>query len=52
MLSEKVAQFCPMRKQAKMQLMEIGSTAGGARAKATVAWNEKTGEVRSGQIDA
>ena len=35
-----------------MQLLEIGSFAGGARAKAIIAWNEKTGEVRSGQIDA
>lgn len=30
-----------------MQLLEIGSSAGGARAKAIVAWNEKTGEVKS-----
>lgn len=35
-----------------MQLLEIGSSAGGARAKAIIAWNEKTGEVRSGQVDA
>ena len=35
-----------------MQLLEIGSSAGGARAKAIVAWNEKTGEVKSGQVDA
>ena len=34
-----------------MQLMEIGSSAGGARAKAIIAWNEDTGEVRSGQIE-
>ena len=33
------------------QLMEIGSLAGGARAKAVVAWNEKTGEFRSGPAD-
>lgn len=36
----------------KMQLLEIGSSAGGARAKAIIAWNEKTGEIRSGQINA
>ncbi len=35
-----------------MQLLEIGSSAGGARAKAIVAWNERTGEVKSGQVDA
>ena len=34
-----------------MQLLEIGSSAGGARAKAIIAWNEDTGEVRSGQIE-
>ncbi|MBQ6104409.1 MAG: type II toxin-antitoxin system HipA family toxin [Lachnospiraceae bacterium] len=34
------------------QLMEIGSSAGGARAKAIIAWNEETGEVKSGQVDA
>lgn len=34
-----------------MQLLEIGSSAGGARAKAIIAWNEETGEVRSGQIE-
>ncbi len=35
-----------------LQLLEIGSSAGGARAKAVIAWNEATGEIRSGQIDA
>ena len=35
-----------------MQLLEIGSSAGGARAKAIVAWNKKTGEFKSGQVDA
>ena len=34
------------------QLVEIGSSAGGARAKALIAWNESTGEVKSGQINA
>ncbi len=36
----------------KRQLLEIGSSAGGARAKAVVAWNEKNGMVMSGQVDA
>ena len=32
--------------------MRVGTSAGGARAKALVAWNRETGEVRSGQLDA
>ena len=32
------------------QLVQVGSSAGGARAKALIAWNETTNEVRSGQI--
>ena len=31
-------------------ILRVGSSAGGARAKALIGWNEKTGEVRSGQI--
>lgn len=33
-------------------LIKIGSSAGGAKAKAIIAYNEKTGVYRSGQIDA
>ena len=33
------------------QLLRLGTSAGGARAKAVIAWNEKTNEVRSGQIN-
>ena len=33
------------------QLVQVGSSAGGARAKAIIAWNEETGEVRSGQMN-
>lgn len=33
------------------QLLKLGTSAGGARAKAIVAYNQKTGEFRSGQID-
>lgn len=32
------------------QLVQVGSSAGGARAKALIAWNEDTNEVRSGQL--
>lgn len=31
-------------------ILKVGSSAGGARAKALIGWNEVTGEVRSGQI--
>jgi len=34
------------------QIMQIGTSAGGARAKAIIAWNKNTGEVRSGQMNA
>lgn len=33
------------------QLLQLGTSAGGARAKAIIAWNEKTNEIRSGQIN-
>lgn len=34
------------------QLLLLGTSAGGARAKAIIAWNEDTGDIRSGQINA
>lgn len=34
------------------QLIKISTSAGGARAKALIAWNRETGDIRSGQIDA
>ena len=37
---------------AMAQIIQVGTSAGGARAKAVVAWNEETGEVRSGQVPA
>lgn len=33
-------------------ILRVGTSAGGARAKAVIAWNPKTNEVRSGQIAA
>ena len=33
-------------------IIEVGTSAGGARAKAVIAWNRKTEEIRSGQIEA
>lgn len=38
--------------KALLDILKIGSSAGGARAKALIAYNEKTGEVRSGQTNA
>ncbi|MBR6446184.1 MAG: type II toxin-antitoxin system HipA family toxin [Prevotella sp.] len=40
------------RKEALMNIIKVGTSAGGQRAKAVIAFNEKTQEVRSGQIDA
>lgn len=34
------------------QIINVGTPAGGARAKAIIAWNPKTKDIRSGQIDA
>lgn len=33
------------------QIIQVGTSAGGARAKAAVAWNPKTDEIRAGQFD-
>ena len=40
------------RKVALMNIIKVGTSAGGQRAKAVIAFNEKTQDVRSGQIDA
>ena len=34
------------------ELFRVGTSAGGARAKALIAWNRETGEIRSGQTNA
>lgn len=39
-------------KQGLDQIFAVGTSAGGARAKAIIAWNEITGDVRSGQLQA
>lgn len=38
--------------QAVVEILKIGTSAGGARPKAVIAWNEKSGEVKSGQTKA
>lgn len=40
------------RKGALINIIKVGTSAGGQRAKAVIAYNEETGEVRSGQIEA
>lgn len=40
------------RKAAVAEILRLGTSAGGQRAKAIIAYNKETGEVRSGQIDA
>lgn len=59
-LSELADKVLRMREDAKATLvpgmneyasiLKVGSSAGGARAKALIGWNETTGEVRSGQV--
>ncbi len=40
------------REQALIDILRVGTSAGGARAKAVIAWNPATHEVRSGQVSA
>jgi len=40
------------RERALTDILRVGTSAGGARAKAVIAWNPATNEVRSGQIPA
>ncbi len=42
----------PAGKGAMKEIIRVGTSAGGARAKAVVAWNERTGDFRSGQVSA
>ncbi|HEY4075539.1 MAG TPA: type II toxin-antitoxin system HipA family toxin [Rhizomicrobium sp.] len=42
----------PHRANSLREILRVGTSAGGARAKAVIAWNPRTQEVRSGQIDA
>lgn len=39
-------------KAALANIIKVGTSAGGARAKAVIAWNPKTDDVRTGQFDA
>jgi serine/threonine-protein kinase HipA len=37
--------------EAVQTILRVGTSAGGARAKAVIGWNRDTGEIRSGQLD-
>ena len=50
-LSKRAALHVEQGGHAMEQIITVGTSAGGARAKAVIAWNEDTGELRSGQID-
>lgn len=39
------------KEQAMADILQVGTSAGGARAKAVIAWNPSTNEVRSGQVE-
>lgn len=41
-----------LKEKSLLGILRVGSSAGGARAKAVIAWNPATGEVRSGQLDS
>ena len=42
----------PSKEDAMRDILSVGTSAGGARAKAVIAWNPSTNAVRSGQLDA
>jgi serine/threonine-protein kinase HipA len=45
--------FAPGRRHSGLtEMLRVGTSAGGARAKAIIAWNRDTNEVRSGQVPA
>ena len=48
----KVSFTAPKQEQALREILKVGTSAGGARAKAVIAWNPSTNEVLSGQIPA
>lgn len=55
MLSKKESFSTNLQKEeekAMMEILRIGTSAGGARPKAVIAYNEKTGEVKSGQANS
>lgn len=51
-LTEKKMIEIPKSDEMMAQLLKMSSSVGGARAKALIAWNRETGQIRSGQVTA
>jgi serine/threonine-protein kinase HipA len=51
-LRTKIGRANKAKLTAMKEILQVGTSAGGARAKAIIAWNEATGEVRTGQTKA
>jgi serine/threonine-protein kinase HipA len=51
-LATKLGKSDEAKLRAMRDILKVGTSAGGARAKAIIAWNETTGEVRTGQVKA
>jgi serine/threonine-protein kinase HipA len=52
-LADKEKQIADLHNEKEIsQIIKVGTSAGGARAKAIIAYNENTGEIRSGQLNA
>lgn len=51
-LQERSSIYINDREHLMEQMIKVGTSAGGARAKAIVAWNEEKNDIRSGQIEA
>lgn len=49
---ERLESMLPSDSKNLEDLMRVGTSAGGARAKAIIAWNPKTNEIHSGQVKA
>lgn len=49
---EFITNLQPDQEKAMQAILKIGTSAGGARAKALIAFNKQTGEIRSGQANA
>ncbi len=52
LLQRKEFSVKPEKEENLAILLKLGTSAGGARAKAVIAWNQETNEIRSGQINA
>lgn len=51
-LQDRESMHIQYTENAMAEIIKVGTSAGGARAKAVIAWNKETGDIRSGQIQA